>query len=222
MGARSLIRNRVTVGTVVYSDGNFGAGWTSYKIVDTTPSSGATFVSTTQPGGIPDSYRHTSHTYQGGLIRVAHFDPQYVHAPSTTPICSIDFAPALHHFTALSVGGAVEYRLALLQNGATYGGPPLDVFDNGWASYLQADLHSEDFQLFAGTGPSHPDFSCTGDPIEFGFLTSSSGGVVPVTKVSGFDNWLVTVYFASATWSDGDFAVLNWASTKIQDSTPGA
>ncbi len=208
--------------TVVFSDGDFGAGWTSSKIVDTTPSAAATFVSTTQLGGIPGSYRNTSQTYQGGLIRVAHIDPQYTLTPSTTPICAIDFAPALIHFTGMSVGGAVEYRLALRQSGATYGGPPINVFDTGWASFVQPNLHSEDFTLYAGAGPSHPDFSCNGGPIEFGFLTGNSAGSGPITKVSGIDNWLVTVHLDVATYSDDTLYNGLWIPVKVLDTTPSA
>ncbi|MDZ4773697.1 MAG: hypothetical protein SGI72_11255 [Planctomycetota bacterium] len=208
--------------TTVFSDGSFGAGWSSSKIVDTTPSALATFVSTTQLGGIPGSYRNTSQTFNAGTIRVAHFDPQYTHLPSTTPICSIDFAASLTHITGSSVGGAVEYRLGLRQSGVIYGGPSIDVFDTFWASYVQNALHSEDFILFAGTGPLHPDFTCTGGAIEFGFLTGNSAGGGPVTKVSGIDNWLVTVHLDSATFSDGTLLNGLWIPVKVFDSTPSA
>lgn len=217
----ALAQNAQAGDTVVFSDGDFGAGWVSNKIVDTTPSAGATFVSTTQLGGIPGSYRNTSHTFSSGVIWVAHFDAQYAHDPSTTPICAIDFAPALIR-VAGPMFGAVGYRLALRQAGSTYGGPQLDVFDNFWASYQQQNLHSEDFQIYDGTGPSHPDFSCTGSTIEFGFLTGNSTPSGTVTTVSGIDNWLVTVHLASASWYDGDFVPVDWTSTKINDSTPGA
>lgn len=210
--------------TLVFSDGSFGAGWVSGKIVDTTPSAAATVVSTTQAGGNPGGYRDTTHTFNAGTIVVAHFDPQYVHAPSTTSICTIDFAADLNHFSgAVQGNGAVSYRLALRQSGATYGAPTIDVYDAVWAtSSFLTGLHSTDFELVAGSGPAHPDSSCTGGAIEFGFLSSNTASGGPFTRVSGIDNWLVTLHLDAVTWTDSTLAASDWNSTKFIDTTPSA
>lgn len=208
--------------SIAFSDGNFGAAWISAKILDTTPGALATFTSTTLPGGPGGLYRETSHTYTSGAIGVAHWDPANVHQPSVDPICNIDFAASLVHFTGVSVGGAVGYRLAIFQNGSWYGGPSIDVFPNLWSSYVQLGLTAADFTRFAGTGPDKPDFTCSGGAMQFGFLSLNSANGGPWTKVSGLDDWNVTLHLAKATFSDGTLLNPNWIPVKVVDTTPGA
>jgi len=209
--------------TVLLFDGTFGAGLVSQKIVDTTPGAGATFTSSTQSfGGPSGDWRRTSHTYTSGAIVVGHFDPQFTHNPAAQPICMIDFAASLVHLTGTSVGGAVSYRLGALQGGAYYSGPTIDVFSDLWASYIQPGLRAVDFSLVAGSGPSRPDFSCTGAPIQFGFLSANSANGGPFTKDSGIDDWTVTLHILTTTYTDGTFTPSDWTSTKIIDTTPGS
>jgi hypothetical protein len=223
LGAAALVGRGECSDTLVFTDGNFGAGLVSSKIVDTTPGASATFTSSTMPGGVPGAYRDTSHTFNGGTIVVAHFDPQFVETPSSQAICKLDFAADLIHFTGATIGGAVAYQLGLFQGGSYYGGPTINVFANLWASYIQPGLTAADFNLIAGSGPSHPDFSCSGSSIQFGFLSGNSAGSGgPFTKVSGIDNWSVTLYLAKATFTDPTLLAANWTSTKIVDTTPGA
>jgi hypothetical protein len=209
---------------LVAIDGTFGPFLQSTKIVDTTPGASATFTSQTVCCGPGADYRLTSHTFNDGTIIVAHFDANGLFiTPSARPIAELDFAASLVHFTGASVGGAVSYRLGLLQNGSYYGGPTIDVFSTLWASYLQTSLKASDFTLFAGSGPARPDFSCSGAQIHFGFLTGNSAGPSgPFTKDSGIDDWTVTVRFADTTLRDDTMAATDWTSTKIVDTTPGA
>jgi hypothetical protein len=201
--------------TAMFADGTFGAGWTSTKIVDTTSGASATFTSTTIPtGGGPGPYRETSHTFNAGTIVVAHANPLYVYDPSSVPICSIDLSWYLVHFTGSSVGGAVSYRLGLLQAGSWYSGPSIDVYDALWAGYAQTDLRASQFTLLTGTGPATPDFSCTGGLIQFGFLTANSSGSAGfVTKTSGCDEWNVTLHLEQHTFVDGTFNPSDWSIT---------
>ncbi len=209
--------------TQVLFDGTFGAGLVSQKIVDTTPGAGATFTSATSSfGGPSGDWRQTSHTYTSGAIVVAHVDPAFTYDPATTPICAIDFGASLVHLTGVSVGGAVGYRVCALQNGAYYGGPTIDVYSDLWASYAQTGLKNTDFSLLAGIGPSRPDFSCTGSPIQFGFTSANSANGGPWTKVSGIDDWTVTLHLDRATWVDDTLSSVDWVSTKILDTTPGS
>jgi hypothetical protein len=197
--------------------------WTSTKIVDTTPFANAAFTSTTiGTGGVPGDYRETSHTWSDGTIIVAHLENFQQHQPAYYNVCKIDFAADLIHFTGATVGGAVSYRLCILQNGSYYGGPSIDVFSQFWASYVQPGLLETDFTLYAGGGGPRPDFSCTGAPMMFGFLTGNSATGGPVTKVSGIDNWSVTVHIARKIFEDGTLADADWTSTKLVDTTPGA
>ncbi|MCY2958995.1 MAG: hypothetical protein NTY35_02430 [Planctomycetota bacterium] len=204
--------------TQVIIDGTFGAGLVSQKIVDTTPGASASFTSTTVGGGLPGAQRETSHTFADGAILVAHIDPVYTHE-TTLPLCKLDFSADLRHVTGPTVGGAVSYRLCLLQSGSYYSGPSIDVFDSFWATYVQTGLVASDFALVSGTGPSRPDFNCF-DYIQFGFITANSATGGPVTKVSGIDNWTVTLNFAYASEVDGAFQPSDWTSTKLVDTTP--
>lgn len=205
---------------VVFYDGSFGGSWTSTKIVDTTPGASATFASVTTlaDGGLPPC-RQTTHNYDSGVIVVAHVDANSNYDPSTGPICSIDGAYDLIHYTAPN--GAVRYRLLIVQNGTYYhDASGTDVFPNLWGSYVVTGLTSASFVRVAGTGPERPDFSCSGGSMTFGFTTSNSASTGPNTKVSAIDNWSLTLNVARKTIFDGDFSG-TYTSLKILDTTPG-
>lgn len=219
----ALIATTAAADTQTFSDGNFGASWVSSKILDTTPGALATFTSVTTLGdGLPPPCRQTSQTFDSGAIVVAHVDTSSTYNPANGPICEIDFAFDGIHYTN-PAGGAVRYRLLLLQGGTYYhqtGGT--DVFVGPWTSYLTTGIGSGAFTKVSGPGPDVPDFSCAGAPITFGFTTSNSAGSGgPFTKVSSLDNWLVTLHLARQTYDDGSF-IGSWASTKILDTTAGA
>jgi len=209
--------------TQVMIDGTFAPQLVSQKIVDTTPGASATFASTTTSfGGPSGDWRQTSHTYANGAILVAHVDPSHYYSSNNVPFCKIDFAADLIHQTGATIGGAVSYRLCVVQNGSYYGGPSIDVFDALWTSYVQTGLTAADFTLFSGSGPSRPDFSCSRPWTEFGFITGNSANGGPVTKVSGIDNWTITLHLDRVALFDTDFLPGTWTSTKTFDWTPGA
>ena len=222
--ALSLLPGFAAADTQTFTDGVFPVScWTSTKIVDTTPSSAATFVSTSPgAGGNPANYRDTKHTFGLGTIIVAHMNACAWYDPSTVPIAAIDVSYDLIHFTGISIGGAVAYRLALLQNGTYYGAVNDDIFSTAWTPFAHTTLQAGNFVKIAGSGPDVPDFRCTGAPIRFGFLSGNSqGGAAPVTKHSGLDNWSVTLHLGSKTFIDGSFGA-SWTSTKILDTTPAS
>ncbi len=172
------------------SDLTFASGWTSVKVLDTTPGSSATTTSTTQPsGGFSGSYRETSHTYSSGAIIVSHTLPMSQYFPAADPIYTLDFSVQANHLTAGTIGGAVGLRAALLQGSAYYAGPTINVFNGSWTAYSQSGLVPSDFVLISGSGGAHPDFTISGAPITFGYMTSNSAGGGPVTKTIGVDNW---------------------------------
>lgn len=221
--ALGAIASAVTAGDLQqYSDGTFTPScWTSTKIVDTTPGASATFTSTTMfAGGNPTDYRETSHTFNAGAIIVAHMNSCATYDPSQTPICAVDFSYDLVHFTGISVGGAVGYRLALLQGGTYYSTTNDDVFGVSWQNFAHTGYGPQNFTRVVGSGPTLPDFSCAGAPITLGFMSVNSANQL-ATKVSGIDNWNVVLHLGKATYADGSFG-FNWTSTKIYDSTPGA
>lgn len=208
---------------VQYSDGNFGASWVSNKYIDTTPGASATFTSvTTLADGLAPPCRETSHTFDNGTILVAHLDTSAMYDPATGPICELDFAYDLIHYPG-PAGGAVRYRLLIVQYGSIYHHTAgTDAFVGPWASYIGTGLGANAFTKVYGTGPALPNFSCAGEQMYFGFTTANSAGAGgPFTKVSAIDNWSVTLHIDRETFSDGSFAG-GWSSTKILDTTPGA
>ena len=91
--------------------------------------------------------------------------------------------------TFQSVG--MEFSPALLQGGSYY--VASGTLDNGttWTHFDSGSLTAADFQLVAGDGPAHPDFSATAAPIRFGFATSNTS---PISSANGgVDNWSVTI-----------------------------
>jgi len=205
-----------------FTDGAFSPGcWTSTKIVDTTPGASATFSSfTAVSGGNPGAYRDTTHTFNAGAIIVAHMNSCAVYDPSQTPVCSIDFSYDLVHFTGISIGGAVGYRLAIQQGGVFYATANDDVYGVTWTPFSHANYGPQDFTRVAGVGPNLPDFSCSGTPFTLGFMSVNSANGL-TTKQSGLDNWNVSLHLGKSTYSDGAFGG-TWSSSKIYDSTPGA
>jgi hypothetical protein len=205
-----------------FTDGAFPAScWTSTKIIDTT-GGGATFVSSTVgAGGNPGAYRDTSHTFGLGAILVAHMNSCAIYYPSAAPIASIDFSYDLIHFTGVSVGGAVGYRLALLQAGTYYQSVNSDIFATSWQTFGSTGQKANAFARVVGPGPLNPDFTCAGGPIQLGFISANSqGGTAPITKHSGLDNWSVTLNLGQVSYRDGTFGP-GWVSTKILDTTGG-
>lgn len=210
------------VDTITFTDGTFGPGWSSFKLFDTTAGASATFSSSTLPaGGNPGDYRETTHTFGAGAIGVAHLTSLYQHSPSVQPIQTISFNVELNHFTFPTTLGAVGYQLLLQQGNAYYAGVQFPVMFTGWQFYQVVNQPASAFTLVAGTGPANPDFSCTGGPINFGFLSSNSGSGL-TTKTSGIDNWTVVLNVYSTTYSDGGFNPADWTSVKVFDTTPGA
>lgn len=205
-----------------FTDGTFAPNcWTSTEILDTTPAGAATFVSTTVgAGGNPGAYRDTAHTFGQGAILVAHINTCATYYPNVTPIAEIDFSYDLIHFTGVSIGGAVGYRLALLQNGTYYQSVNSDIFATSWQTFGSTGQQATNFTRVVGTGPLNPDFSCNGAPIRLGFISGNSqGGVNAITKQSGLDNWSVTLHLAQESYRDGTFGA-GWVSTEIVDTTP--
>lgn len=198
-------------------------GWTEKKIVDTTSGSAATFFVTQVPtGGNPTFYRSTTHKFGKGAIIVAHLKTSAVYDPANQGgIATIEYSYDLRHFTDSL--GAVGYRFLVYQNNTYYGGPMNEVYNNAWQNFPGANLDATKFQKIAGGGASNPDFSATGAPITFGYLTANSHPTqgATITKTSGIDNWCFTIIKAPCYAGDKIFANANWQASKIKDTTNG-
>lgn len=189
----------------LFCDSDFSnSDWTATKIIDTSTPPGSFTSSQNTAGGNPVNFRSTQHTYNtpGGvvLIVIAHLRPAYTYSPSVCgKILSIDTQWDLVNTSSLN--GNVAYRLLLYQSGAYYSGPIDQISNTGiWVNFSHTALVPSDFTKVAGNAgaPPNPDFSCTGDVIQLGFLsanstpTNSPAGTF-VTN-SGVDNWCVTVH----------------------------
>ena len=187
----------------IYEDGEFEpANWTA-QTVRAEPAEGGhkVTVSRRDSGGNPGAYRSIGYEMPAGpsSIDVVHFSLSATYDPATEgPIYGVDFRLAC-------IGtGSPEAWPAIEQAGRRFvrdrcsgvcfvcSGHWLNAFD---MLSLQAD---EFFQLDGpACGPSEtcPDFSETGAPIRFGFLTEALvGASQPATPSQGIDNWKVMIW----------------------------
>jgi hypothetical protein len=94
---------------------------------------------------------------------------------------------------------SVTYGLLLLQNGTYYRSNPPDTPRDAtpnapvWKSLPPRTLTAADFTEVKNGGDSglRPNFSCTGGPIQFGYVTGTSGG--NHWSISLLDNWRVDI-----------------------------
>jgi len=180
---------------VTFSDGVFNdADWTADIIQEEgpTPSFGVWQVTN---GGNPDEYRHLQHSYGGnGSIMTAHLQKEAIYDPGSQGAIS---TLALSFDLYLFDGGdsrAVDYRGLIFQNDSYYIGGYASILAAKWESHSFTDLVASDFTLFVGTGPSIPDFSTTGSPLQFGYVASNGTSLSrPTSTQSGIDNWSVSI-----------------------------
>ena len=174
------------------SDGTFSSNWTSVVVVNT---SGGSFSSShVSTGGNPTDYRQTVHTYGYGAIVVAHLNTQCAYNPQTQgALVSLGYSYDLRHFSP-PAGQAVGYRLLVFQDNTYYAGPMDQVFNDLWATFSNTALTATSFTKIAGTGTAlNPDFTASGQPITFGYITANSNPNTKTTstRTSGIDNWCV-------------------------------
>ncbi|MEZ4331715.1 MAG: PEP-CTERM sorting domain-containing protein [Myxococcota bacterium] len=185
-----------TAGSVTFSDATFDdANWSGVKVFDSTAGSAATFASgQVATGGHPDAYRQVEHTYGPGGIGVRHLNGLAVYDPSSMgAIASVDYAFDAIHLNP-PPAQAVAFNIALEQGGSTYISSSFNAFEAIWTSTGQTGLLASDFTLYAGAGPTNPDFSASGAPITAGYVTrnTNSGGAPSISRTAGIDNWSVT------------------------------
>ena len=189
---------------VTFSDGVFAnANWTAQKILDGTFSS---FQVAT--GGNPGEFRETDHLNlnTGQSIYVVNLLTSAVYKPSVSgAISSIDIS-----FDAKFLGGSTgtsqfSVRLAFEQGGIIF--VPLTVGTALGPGNGQPGLAFQSFSLpgftaadFTTIGPPGSlDFSSSGAPITFGYVTSDTLQADNGFVKGGVDNWSVTVHPSNGT-----------------------
>lgn len=181
-----------------FSDGVFlNANWTAQKFLD---GSFSAFHVTT--GGKPDQFRETNHfgLNSGQRIFVVQLLTSAVYDPSVSgAIGSIDFSFDVKFLGGSTGTSQMAYRLAFEQGGSIFipnivgvaqgpgNGQPAAAFQ----SFSFKGLTAADFSKQSGSGTL--DFSSSGAPITFGYMTSDTVNLDNAFVNSGIDNWLVRV-----------------------------
>ena len=183
----------VAIGAQTFQDSAFTAGWTETLVTGTGgSSSGATFIAVPDSAGFPSLSRKTTHNYPaGGDIFVAHEYTPSSYNPATGAIVTLTYSYDAISYTPLNVA----YSFLVKQGGTYYICTPEDYSAAAWAPFGQANLTAAKFlDVTNRTSGKHPDFSCNGSPIVFGYLTRNhnphSGSE---QTISAIDNWKVTI-----------------------------
>lgn len=183
---------------VTISDDIFNnADWTAQKFGD-----GNFTASQIASGGNPNEFRQTNHSdlNTGQSIAVFQILSTGVYDPSVSgAIASIDFSFDLKFIGGSTGTSQVGYRLALEQAGSFYFSDALSIAlgpgDGApgatWDSFAFSGLTELNFALLSG--PGSLNFSASGDPIMFGYLTNNTAMANLVQTSSGIDNFSVTI-----------------------------
>ncbi|MBN8281453.1 MAG: hypothetical protein J0M16_12660 [Gammaproteobacteria bacterium] len=187
--------------TIEFFDGTFAdADWTVAKISDNTPGAGASFTATqVATGGNPGEYREVIHVYGLGSIIVGYLRNAATFDPSVSgSIVSLAYSYDTQRLQLNT--GAVAYTPVIFQNNTWYGLPAYDTTTNqAWTSFGLSGLTAASFIARVGSGPAAPDFSATGAPMVFGYLSANTNtnAAVTATRSAGIDNWRVEVTTAN-------------------------
>ncbi len=180
---------------VVFHDGDFRLdNW----MVETIVHNNAGTISTTRPasGGNTGSYQRdqinvgeATHADDINWIQEYFWNTKAIYDPSRQGVLlSIDYAEDVAVFRAHD---NLRAGLAIRQDGKIYELKFYPGTSSSWSTREFLHLTHVDF----GSAGSHPDFSTTGSPIQFGFvrwLGSRVGGTAVSGEV-GIDNWTVTI-----------------------------
>jgi hypothetical protein len=192
-------------GTVVFTDGTFDDADWSVEVFFLEGNGGTFTAQQIEAGGLPDSYREIGLTVNEGSTlsgialfsrcKNATYDPAVYGA-----IAEISYH---EDSRCLDTSEACGQRggIALKQSGR--------IFVNGhhvtpgyaWAPFDVSGQTAADFHRLDSPGSPQPDFSATGEPIEFGFFRGNWNalGERSYSTLTGTDNWTVTVTTAQPT-----------------------
>ncbi len=208
--AGATVNAAATGTTTTFFDGTFNSSdWTLGPQVYTDNAANGSIINVQSlTGGDPGAFWEstTSVTATGtSMYRNTFFNNAAIYNPSISGAItgmSGGFMNELLSFT--SIRDVVDAGIVLRQNGGVYAPGKIyglqDVVP-GW--YGNSTLFGPtgavqvssafSWQLAAGTGPAHPDFSGTGAAIQFGLLTGGYFDSGSGTIVGGLDDWTITV-----------------------------
>jgi hypothetical protein len=188
------------------SDDTFAeTDWSATEVLDTSGS--ATFTTSQQlAGGNPDAYRQTTHSIPGAgqSIILSHVFSGAQHDPASSGVIeSLDFSLDVRFVGGSEGTSQVGYQLVLVQDGNHYRAPLTagavalgegNGVPGTWSSFSFPGLSAADFTRLLGSGPETPDFSRTGTPLSFGYLTQNTAIDTAIATSSGIDNWSVEIH----------------------------
>ncbi|MBI4764615.1 MAG: hypothetical protein HY787_08420 [Deltaproteobacteria bacterium] len=187
----------------IFSDGIFNPeNWTSTLI--TTSGSLTTVQNST--GGNPDKFYQVNHNNFSGTLFAVHYQNTAIYNPAVEgAIDTVDWtldAKAIINYADIGVA----FSVVLQQDGRNYiPNPTIPVgsyyrLNNSysWSRFGATGMRASDFYdladfLSSGTLVNHPDFSSSGKPILFGFITANDNSTATASRASGFDNWQTTL-----------------------------
>ena len=179
-----------------FTDTTFNnSAWNSVLLPNS--ASGASFTASQDTSkGNPIPSRLTTHTYPPGPIFVAHLSVPSTYDPASQgAIVKLGYSYGLVHYTNLRVG----YSILIFQNNTYYYNLPGDlILGSGttFTNFSRQNLTASSFTKLDGPSSNvNPDFSCSGSPIVFGYVTRNSNPNPNTTDVttSAIDNWTVTI-----------------------------
>ncbi len=182
-----------------FGDDTFNdADWTSIVLPCSTPTSSVT-TSQDFGQGNPAASRLVVHHYPGGNpgVFVAHVRKSSSYDPSTQgAITGITYSYDLRHYTGPEQWG-VAYSPLIVQNGRYYKLARWDgIYPDSWQRFGGTNVSASDFVNMCGPATDHPDFSCNGSRMDFGFASGNSNpsdGAPMQDRSSGIDNWYMAI-----------------------------
>ena len=175
--------------------------WSTVEVSDTTPNDDASSTNYQASGGFPGEYRVTEHDWQVSgpnsvTIAFAHiYNPFSYDFATQGALESVSFS-----FDAILNSDTPEwtqtrgYFFLVEQNSSYYVSQRTyaDLYA-GWQD-VDGTLAAGQFNLYGGSG--NPDFSSTGAPLRFGYMTDNGGscswGTIWLSSGGGVDNFSFT------------------------------
>ena len=185
---------------VVFDDTFLDSNWTQTATVRSGPPIFTATANQSPTGGNLDAFREMTHTWgsptEATSVVIDHMYNQITYDPKTQgAIGSINYSEDGIIISTTAPPGIVGRGMDIFQDGVFYRsltstGVFYALTDTTWTTFSLAGLTAADFTSFTGT---HPNFSATGDPMQFGYLRSNGLFNEVITNVHGIDNWTVTI-----------------------------
>ncbi|MGQ0600350.1 MAG: Ig-like domain-containing protein [Anaerolineales bacterium] len=197
---------------VLISDDTFSSfDWT---VTEEVFGNGSSTVNQQLSGGNPGAFRFMSHRLPpvsgsgGNTIFVTHIHKfRFYHPRLQGVLRAIDYRESGIVLSFPFPEAFSTTQPVVVQDGRTYRSPKFLRFvaqnsSHAWETKALLQLTAADFIRVGGSENDHPDFSASGDTIQFGFtrINSRSSTLPPVPGNQdmvidqGVDNWQVTVY----------------------------